>query len=168
MYSRFLTAAAVISLTFLSPVQAQSQAAPDPGIVTAIDLPTMRNILTGYGHVVVEEQPEQNGLIVQAQNGFRYVVLLKRCHPPTACAGVLIGSIHDIPEGTTWQILNTVDSKVDLLGVYVMNDRLIFDRYIALQGGLGLGQLENEIATLMQVAPTLVANIAQMASENTG
>lgn len=171
MFYRVLIAVAIFSLSPLFAAHAQTEpraSAPQAGIVTAIDMQTMRNILTGFGHVVVEEQPDRNGLIVQAQNGFRYVVLLKRCGAPEACSGVLIGSIHDLPKGTTWEMLNQVDSSVDVLGVYVMNDRLVFDRYIALQGGLGLDQFQNEIATLMQIAPTLAADIAQMASQNSG
>jgi hypothetical protein len=150
---------------------AQTEPASDVSgerVITAINMTAMRALLASYGHTVIGEMPDENGVTMRAPNGFEYILLLKRCDERAVCQGILIGTIHPIPEGATWELLNQADSRVDLVGLYVMNDRLIMDRYIALPGGIRLDQVRHEIATLAQIVPPLLAEITQQAAQNQG
>lgn len=171
MLTRLMTAAAVFALSVPPTAFAQSDptsAVAGERIITAINMNAMRTLLASYGHTIIQEMPEENGLTIRAPNGFEYILLLKRCDERGVCQGILIGTIHPIPEGTTWELLNAVDSSVDLVGLYIMNDRLIMDRYIALPGGIRLDQVRHEIATLAQTVPPLLAQITQQAVRDQG
>lgn len=171
MLTRLMTAAAVFAL--FAPFETVAQPAPDPAVsgdqvITAISMTDMRTLLGSYGHAVIQEMPNGNGVKMRAPNGFEYILLLKRCDERADCNGVLIGTIHTIPQGTTWELINQIDSRVDLVGLYVMNDHLIMDRYIALEGGIRRNQVRHEIATLTRTVPPLLAEITQLAAQNTG
>jgi len=171
MLTRLMTAAAVFALFGL--FETVAQPVTDPAVsgdqvITAINMTDMRTLLGSYGHAVIQEMPNENGVKMRAPNGFEYILLLKRCDERDVCNGVLIGTIHTIPQGTTWELINQIDSRVDLVGLYVMNDHLIMDRYIALEGGTRLNQVRHEIATLTQTVPPLLAEITQLAAQNTG
>jgi len=171
MLTRMMIAAAVFALSASTDTSAQT--APVPAlsgerVVHSIHMTDMRTVLGSYGHVIVQDTPEENSLLVRAPNGFEYILTLKRCDEQGACGGVLIGTIHPIPNGTSWELLNQIDSQVDLVGIYVMNERLIMDRYITLQGGVRLDTVRHEIATLAQTVPPLLTEITQRAAQNTG
>lgn len=171
MLTRMMTAAAVFALSTSANALAQSD--PDPAVagdrvVNAMTLQDMRAVVLSYGHEIVDEMTEENGVLVRTPNGFEYILLLKRCDDQAVCSGVLIGTVHAIPEGTTWQLLNRIDSRVDFIGMYVADDRLILDRYIALRGGVRLDQVRHEITTLTMTVPPLIARIEALAAQNTG
>lgn len=171
MLIRLITAAAVFALSTC--LHTSAQTAPDPGVsgervISSIDMTDMRAVVRSYGHVILQDTPEENTLLVQAPNGFEYIVMLKRCDEGNACGSVLIGTIHEIPNGTTWELLNQIDSQTDFAGVYVMNERLVVDRLILLQGGVRLDQVRHEIATLAQTVPSLVTEISRRAAQTTG
>ncbi len=171
MLIRLMTAAAVFALSAW--IETSAQTAPDTAIsgervINSIQMTDMRAVLRSFGHVIVQDAPAENSLMVRAPNGFEYVLMLKRCDARNFCGGVLIGTIHPIPNGTTWELLNQIDSQIDLVGIYVMNERLIMDRYIALQGGIRLNQVRHEIASLAQTVPPLLMEISQRAAQNTG
>ncbi|MCR9270412.1 MAG: type III secretion system chaperone family protein [Henriciella sp.] len=166
MLKSFLAATAVAAVFSSIPVMAQSDdtPAPDTRIVSAVTMADMRAIVTGYDHTIIEEMPARNGIVVETPSGFKYLVLLKVCDEAAACQGVLIGSIHDIPEGTTWEILNQADMQMDAFGLYLANNQLIVDRYMILSGGVQVENFKHEIGSLMAGAPPLVRSIGQLAA----
>ena len=171
MLTRWIAAAAVFTLSLPANTLAQpvpSSEIPGERVITAINMPAMRALLASFGHTVIEEMPEQNGLTMRMPNGFEYILLLKRCDDRDVCTGILIGTLHAIPAGTTWELLNTAQGQVDLVGLYIMNDRLIMDRYIALQGGVRLDHVRHEITTLAQTVPPLLQEITQQAAQSGG
>ena len=173
MLKSFLAATAVTAALSVSTATAQTTETTDQQvsadrIVRSVTMEDVRAITASYGHTVVEEMPARNGVVMQTPNGFKYLILLKVCNETAACEGVLIGSIHDVPEGTTWQILNQADMQVDAFGLYIANDQLIVDRYMILSGGVRVESFAHEIGTLVAAAPVLVQSIGQLAANAAG
>lgn len=166
MLKSFLAAATVAaSLSFLSATAQDAETEPlDARIINAVTMDDVRTIIGSYQHSVVEEMPDQNGIVVETPSGFKYLVLLKICDEAASCQGVLIGSIHDIPAGTTWEILNDADMQMDAFGLYIANEQLIVDRYFILSGGVRIENFRHEIGSLMAAAPPLVRSIGQLAA----
>ena len=169
MIKPILAATAFAALVTPPIVQAQtadSRAANDR-IVTAVNMDDIRAIIGSYGHTIAQEMPEQNGIIVEAGNGFKYLVLLKICGETAECEGVLIGSIHTLPAGATWEILNTADMQMDAFGIYVEGNSLIVDRYMILSGGVRVENFRHEIETLIVAAPPLVVVVGVVGGRQT-
>ena len=166
MLKSFLAATTVAaSLSFMSATAQNAEPEPfDSQIITAVTMNDIRAILGSYQHTVIEEMPERNGIVVETPNGFKYLVLLKICDEAVSCQGVLIGSIHDIPAGTTWEILNDADMQMDAFGLYIADDQLIVDRYFILSGGVRVENFRHEIGSLIAAAPPLVQSIGQLAA----
>lgn len=137
-------------------------------IVRSVSMNDMRAITASFAHTIIEEYEEQNGFLVQTPNGFKYMVLLKACEENGQCQGMLIGSIHQLPEGVTWPVVNQVDMQADAFGVYVANDQLIIDRYFILSGGVRVEAFAYEVATLISTAPNLMARIGELAAAASG
>ena len=173
MLKSIFAATAVIATLSAIPGHAQTtdqtaqQISPDR-IVRSVTIDDIRAITASYGHTIVQDMPERNGMLMETPNGFKYMILLKVCNETTACEGVLIGSIHALPEGTTWQILNQADMQMDAFGLYIANDQLIVDRYMILSGGVRVESFAHEIGTLVAAAPVLVQSIGQLASAASG
>ena len=177
MLRSFLAATAIIAALSVSTATAQTtdqtqeqtdQTISGDRIVRSVTMEDVREITASFGHTVIQDMPERNGAVLQTPNGFKYMILLKVCNETTACEGVLIGSIHDVPEGTTWQILNQADMQMDAFGLYIANDQLIVDRYMILSGGVRVESFAHEIGTLVAAAPVLVQSIGQLASNAAG
>lgn len=159
-----LRAAMILSAACLSQpiVSAQSNN------IQSVTTDGMRATLQGLGHTILDdEEAMKNGFLVQAANGFRYIILFKACDEAGACGGLLIGSLHPIPEGLTWELLNSADAESDLYGLYIMNERLVIDRYVNLEGGVDASQIGLEINALTTRVPSLVAAITQAAAAAT-
>lgn len=159
----------VATLSILA-AQAQNTAPQVDGnqIVRSITMNDMRTITASYGHTVIEEHGDQDGIVVQTPEGFKYLVLLKGCDERGFCAGVLIGSIHDLPPGLTWPLLNQFDMQVDAFGMYVANNQLVIDRFVILSGGVQVESFAHEIATLIRSAPGIVASLTELAAAASG
>lgn len=170
MLKSVLAATAIAAMISIFPSHAQTAPTQVDGnqIVRSITMNDMRTITASYGHVVIEEHGNQDGLIVQTPDGFKYLVLLKGCDERGFCSGVLIGSIHDLPAGVTWPLLNQFDMQVDAFGMYVANDQLIIDRFFILSGGVRVEAFAHEIATLIRSAPGLVARLTELAAAASG
>ena len=170
MLKSVFAATALVATLLSAPAQAQETPPQIDGnqIVRAVSMNDMRILTASWGHTIIEEHGDQDGIIVQTPNGFKYLLLLKACNEHKSCSGVLLGSIHDMPEGMTWTLLNQVDMQVDAFGMYVAQDQLIIDRYFILSGGVRVEAFAYEIAALMNTAPTLVARISEMAAAASG
>lgn len=152
-----LRAALILSAACLTQPIASAQ-----NNIQSITTDGLRATLQGLGHTILDdEEAVQNGFLVQATNGFRYIVLFKACNEAGACGGLLIGSLHPIPEGLTWELLNAADAQSDLYGLYIMNERLVIDRYVNLEGGVDASQIGREVNALVTRVPSLVAAISQ-------
>ena len=158
---------AVLAAFAILPI-ASAQSSDPARYINSITKSDLSALITGYGHTILSENPDTGALVVQAGTGFQYIALMKNCDAEGACGGVLIGSLHEVPEGLTWQLLNQVDSRADMYGLYIMNDSLIVDRYIRLDGGVDIAQIQLEIVTLTVAAPQIVQSIAQLSTGQAG
>ena len=86
-------ATAIAAIISFAPSHAQQAPTQVDGsqIVRSITMNDMRTITANYGHVVIEEQGNQDGIVVQSPDGFKYLVLLKGCDERGCCSGGLIG-----------------------------------------------------------------------------
>ena len=158
MLKSFLAAATVAaSLSiFTSNAQSVDPAPIDTRIVTAVTLDDLRSIVTGYEHIVLEDLTDQNGILVETPGGFKYLALLRMCDEAGACQGVVIGSVHELPEGMSWEVLNQLDAQMEAFGLTVANNQLIIDRMFILSGGVQVENFKHEIGRLVLVAPAVV------------
>lgn len=151
-----LRAAMILSAVCLT----QPIASAQTDNIQSITTDGLKAVLQGLGHTILDNDEDmEDGFLVQAPSGFRYIVLFKACNESLACGGLLIGSIHAIPDGLTWEILNAADAQADLFGLYIMNERLVVDRYVRLAGGVATDQIGQEINALVTRVPSLVAAI---------
>lgn len=167
--SAFAATAMVAALSIL-PGHTQTEPSQVDGnqIVRSVTMNDMRAITASFAHTIIEEYGDQNGYLVETPNGFKYMVLLKACDENGQCQGMLIGSIHQMPEGVTWSHVNQADMQADAFGIYVANDQLIIDRYFILSGGVRVEAFAFEVATLISTAPNLVARIGELAAAASG
>ncbi len=158
MLRSFLAAATVAASFSLFTTTAQSaDPAPiDTRIVTAVTLDDLRSIVTGYEHTVLEDLSDQNGILVETPGGFKYLALLRMCDEAQSCQGVVIGSVHELPEGMSWEVLNQLDAQMEAFGLTVANNQLIIDRMFILSGGVQVENFKHEIGRLVLVAPAVV------------
>ena len=158
MLKSFLAATTVAaSLSILTAsAQAADPAPIDTRIVTSVTLDDLRSIVTGYEHTVLEDLGDQNGLLVETPGGFKYLALLRMCDEAQACQGVVIGSVHDLPEGTSWELLNQLDAQMEAFGLPVAETQLIIARMFILSGGVQVENFKHEIGRLVLVAPAVV------------
>lgn len=170
MLKSILAATAVAAVFSSSSISAQTPEAEaaENRIVTSVSMADIKTITAGYGHTVIEEMPDKNGIVLEAQSGFKYLVILNVCEQADACQGVLIGSLHDVPEGITWEMLNTADMRMDAFGLYISEEQLIVDRYMILSGGVRVANIRHEIGSLLAGAPPLVRSIGQLAAAAEG
>lgn len=150
-----ITVAASLSV-FTASAQAADPVPVDTRIVTAVTLDELRSIVTGYQHTVIEDLSDQNGFLVETPGGFKYLALLRMCDEAQSCQGVVIGSVHDLPEGTSWELLNQIDAQMEAFGLTVANNQLIIDRMFILSGGVQVENFKHEIGRLVLVAPAVV------------
>ena len=167
--SAFAATAMVAALSIL-PGHTQTEPNQIDGnqIVRSVTMNDIRAITASFAHTIIEEYEDQNGYLVETPNGFKYMVLLKACDENGQCQGMLIGSIHQMPEGVTWAHVNQADMQADAFGIYVANDQLIIDRYFILSGGVRVEAFAFEVATLISTAPNLVARIGELAAAASG
>lgn len=164
MLKSFLAAITVAAT--LSSITARAET-PDSGpidtrIVTAVTLDDVRTLITSYDHKIIDEMSDQTGFVVETPGGFKYLIMLRMCDEARSCAGVLIGSIHDLPGGLTWELLNQVDIQMEAFGLTVANDQLVVDRFFILSGGVQMESFKHEIGRLILVAPAVVSGLAQL------
>ena len=170
MLKSVFAATAMVAALSISPghTQTEPNQVDENQIVRSITMNDMRAITASFAHTIVEEYEDQNGILVETPNGFKYMVLLKACEENGGCRGILIGSIHQMPEGVTWPVVNQVDMQADAFGVYVAGDQLIIDRYFILSGGVRVEAFAHEVATLISTAPNVVARIGELAAAASG
>lgn len=156
-----ITVAATLS-SFTASAETADSGSIDTRIVTAMSLDDVRTLITSYEHKIIDEMSDQTGFVVETPGGFKYLIMLRMCDEARSCQGVLIGSIHDLPAGTTWELLNQIDIQMEAFGLTVANEKLVVDRFLVLSGGVQMENFKHEIGRLILVAPAVVSGIAQL------